>query len=139
METDKAPKPFVFAVPTESEEQRLVFQWAELEQGRWPELRWLYHIPNEGRRNTATGARMRAEGLKRGVPDICLPIPRDGFCGLYIELKRTKGGKTTSTQKEWLEELAKAGHYTALCKGADEAIAVLQKYLRLERVNHANH
>lgn len=139
MRAGKVPRCFAVPPPTESAEQQMVFRWAEWAAGCWPELRWLYHIPNEGQRNSATGARMRAEGLKCGVPDICLPIPRGGFCGLYIELKRTKGGKTTGAQEEWLEGLAQAGHYTALCKGADEAIAVLQKYLGLERVKDANH
>lgn len=80
----------VSPVPTESQEQQRLFQWARMESGRFPELELLYHIPNEGKRSRATGRRMVAEGLKKGVPDICLPVARGGSHGLYIELKRTK-------------------------------------------------
>lgn len=78
--------------PAESVEQQYLFQWARMQAGRWPELEMLYHVPNEGKRNPAAGARLVAEGLKRGVPDICLPVARGGCHGLYIELKRERGG-----------------------------------------------
>ena len=51
-------------VPSESAEQQRLFQWARMAQGRYPELRWLYHVPNEGKRTRTTGARLAAEGLK---------------------------------------------------------------------------
>lgn len=50
----------------------------------------------------ATGGRLRAEGLKSGVPDLCLPSAHGQYHGLYIEMKRTQGSKTTPEQKEWL-------------------------------------
>lgn len=78
-------------IPTESEEQQTVMEWAEAASGRWPELRLLYHVPNEGQRSMATGGRLRAEGLKSGVPDLCLPSAHGQYHGLYIEMKRTQG------------------------------------------------
>ena len=116
-------------VPTEGEEQQAVFQWAALAQGKWSELRLLYHIPNEGKRTAYTGARLRSEGLRQGVPDICLPVPKGGYCGLYIELKRSRNSKTSDAQKEWLEALKAAGNCAMLCKGAEEAIAALKRSL----------
>ena len=80
-------------VPSESVEQQRLFQWARMASGGRPELKMLYHIPNEGKRSRATGARLVAEGLKRGVPDICLPVARGGCHGLYIELKRERSGR----------------------------------------------
>lgn len=120
-------------IPTESEEQRAVMDWAELASGKWLELRLLYHVPNEGRRSMATGGRMRAEGLKSGVPDLCLPVARAGYHGLYIEMKRTQGSKTSQEQKEWLEALAAEGYKTALCRGAEEAIEEMESYLMLPK------
>ena len=78
-------------IPTESEEQQTVMEWAEAASGRWPELRLLYRVPNEGQRSMATGGRLRAEGLKSGVPDLCLPSAHGQYHGLYIEMKRTQG------------------------------------------------
>lgn len=120
-------------IPTESEEQQTVMEWAEAASGRWPELRLLYHVPNEGQRSMATGGRLRAEGLKSGVPDLCLPVARAGYHGLYIEMKRRQGGRTSPEQKEWLAALEAEGYKTALCRGADAAIETIERYLDLPR------
>lgn len=132
-EKERPRKKLALPVPTESEEQQAVMEWAEAESGRWPELHLLYHIPNEGRRSMATGGRLRAEGLKSGVPDLCLPSAHGNYHGLYIEMKRTQGGKTTPEQKEWLAALEAEGYKTALCRGADAAIETIMGYLTLPR------
>ena len=121
--TDASP------VPTESNEQQTLFEWARRMEGRWPELRLLYHIPNEGKRSRATGARLRAEGLKSGVPDICLPVARGGHHGLYIELKRRRGARITQEQLDWVERLAGEGYVAAVCLGCDEAISLITQYM----------
>lgn len=132
-EKEKTRKKALPPIPTESEEQRAVMEWAEAASGRWPELRLLYHVPNEGQRSMATGGRLRAEGLKSGVPDLCLPSAHGKYHGLYIEMKRTQGSKTTPEQKEWLEALEVEGYKTALCRGADAAIETIMGYLTLPR------
>lgn len=116
-------------IPTESAEQQLLFQWARMQSGKYPELMLLYHIPNEGKRSHKTGARMKAEGIKTGVPDICLPVARGGHHGLYIELKRVKNSRVTEDQMRWLEDLARQGYVAAVCRGADEAIELITRYL----------
>lgn len=120
-------------IPTESEEQQAVMEWAEAASGKWPELRLLYHVPNEGRRSMATGGRLRAEGLKSGVPDLCLPSAHGEYHGLYIEMKRTKGGRATPEQKEWLEMLEEEGYKTEICNGADAAIKAIGTYLSMPK------
>jgi hypothetical protein len=90
----------------------------------------MYHVPNGGHRNPATAGRLKAEGVKKGVPDICLPVPRGGYHSLYIELKRRKGGRVEPEQTEWLEELGRQGHYVAICNGYDSAIDTIERYLR---------
>lgn len=126
----KKPAP---PIPTEGEEQQVVMEWAAAASGRWPELRLLYHVPNEGQRSMATGGRLRAEGLKSGVPDICLPSAHGQYHGLYIEMKRRQGGRTSPEQKEWLAALEAEGYQTALCRGADAAIETIIDYLALPR------
>jgi len=116
-------------IPTESREQKTLFEWAKLMEGRWPELGLLYHIPNEGKRSRTTGARMRAEGLRSGVPDICLPVARGGHHGLYIELKRVKNSRVTKDQLEWISALVAQGYVAAVCRGCDEAISLITDYM----------
>ena len=61
-------------VPSESVEQSRLFQWARMQQGRWPELRLLYHIPNGGSRHRLEAIHLKQQGVRAGVPDLCLPV-----------------------------------------------------------------
>ena len=117
--------------PTESVEQQCLFRWAQFQSGRFPELALLYHVPNGGSRKKAEAGRFRAEGVKAGVPDLCLPVARGGYHGLYVELKRLKGSKTSEEQKAWLSELAKQGYCAELCKGWEAAAKVIEEYLNM--------
>ena len=114
---------------TESQEQQLLFEWAALSAGRWPELALMYHIPNGGSRSKSEAGRFRAEGVKSGVPDICLPVARGGYHGLYIELKRVKGGRVSTAQQGWISALRDQGYYACVCKGWDDAAHVIKAYL----------
>lgn len=114
----------------EEVEQISLFRWAVFAENRYPELKLMYHIPNEGKRSRITGARLKQAGLKPGVPDIHLPIARGGYIGLYIELKFGKN-KTTDNQKDWLRDLRQAGHFTAVCYGWEQAKDLIEEYLRL--------
>lgn len=114
---------------TESVEQQRLMQWARMESGKWPELALLYHVPNEGKRSRTAGARMKAEGLKKGVPDLCLPVARGGCHGLYIELKREKSGKATAAQIEWMEALMREGYAVSICHGWEAAAKTIRDYL----------
>lgn len=117
-------------IPSESVEQQWLFRWAAMQAGALPELRLLYHVPNEGKRSRAGGMRAKAEGLRSGVPDICLPVARGAWHGLYIELKRQKGGRLTKEQGEWLEALREQGYRAEVCHGFDEASELLMDYLK---------
>ena len=114
---------------TESQEQQLLFEWAALSAGKWPELALMYHIPNGGSRSKAEAGRFKAEGVKSGVPDICLPAARGGYHGLYIELKRVKGGRVSPAQQGWIAALRDQGYCACVCKGWDDAAHVIKKYL----------
>ena len=116
-------------IPTEAEEQTALFAWAEWNKTQYPELTLMYHVPNGGSRNTAEARRLKAQGVKPGVPDICLPVPRGKYHGLYIELKRQRGGKISSLQKIWLTALAGQGYKCLVCFGAEDAEWEIVKYL----------
>lgn len=117
-----------FPKVSESVEQQNLFRWANFADCKYPELQLLYHVPNEGKRTAQNGTRMVAEGLKKGVPDLCLPVSRGDFHALYIELKAT-GGKVSSDQKRWLELLAREGNYTKVCYGWEDAKTAIIEYL----------
>jgi hypothetical protein len=112
----------------ESAEQQALMQWAELSLGNRPELKLLYHIPNGGKRNKITAARLKKEGVKAGVPDLCLPVPRGMYHGMYIEMKAPKG-KTTKNQDEWIKSLEEQGYYVVVCHGWEKAMSELLYYL----------
>lgn len=116
-------------VPTEAQEQTTLFEWARLQRGRYPELDLLFHVPNGGSRNRVEAARLQAQGVKSGIPDLCLPVPRGRFHGLYIELKRRRGGRIEPEQTAWLEELMKQGYSVAICRGWEAAAEIILKYL----------
>ena len=118
-----------YSVSNESIEQICLFRWAAYSSGAMPELKLLYHVPNGGKRDIATAKKLKAEGVKAGVPDICLPVARGKYHGLYIELKVGKN-KTTENQDMWLEALNKNGYYTDVCYGWEEASKVITDYLK---------
>lgn len=89
----------------------------------------MFHIPNGGKRGKVEAIRFKAEGVKAGVPDICLPVPRGEWHGLYIELKRREGGRVSQDQVDWMEALMRQGYYTAICRGSEDAQRVILAYL----------
>lgn len=116
-------------VPLEDAEQRIIFQWAAMETAARPELGLLYAIPNGGKRAIKTAVALKKQGVKRGVPDMCLPVPRGGFNGLYIELKRVKGGTVSDEQGAWINALNAQGYRAVVCCGAQEAIKTIREYM----------
>jgi len=133
---------------TEHDEQAAVIEWARYHENQYPDLALLHAIPNgawfAGKWGTAK--KMLAEGLKKGVPDLCLPVVRAYppaskeiirflpelpiliHHGLYIEMKTAKG-RVRPEQQWWLDRLTEQGYKAVVCRGADEAIAVIKEYL----------
>ena len=113
---------------SEHDEQEALFRWAEFARARLPELALLYAVPNGGHRHKATAARLKVEGVKRGVPDVCLPVARSGAHGLYIELK-TERGKPTPEQLGWIRALRRQGYVAEVCRGWESARSMIEHYL----------
>ena len=112
---------------SELSEQIKLFRWAATNEHIWPELALMYHTPNEGKRTN--GAILKAAGMKKGVPDICLPIPQKGYHGLYIELKKGNR-KPTPEQEHYMAILNTWGYKALVCRGAEAAKTVILEYLR---------
>ena len=89
----------------------------------------LFAIPNGANKSPIARLRFRAEGLRAGVPDMMLAVPAGGYHGLFIEMKRRKGGTVSPEQKEYIERLRAQGYRAEVCKGCDAALEVLREYL----------
>ena len=119
---------------SEHDEQAALFEWAARLSGRHPELGYLYAIPNGGHRHRATAARLKAEGVKAGYPDIGLDVARQGFHGLRIELK-FGANKGTPDQRRWHTWLRGQGYSVWECRGWVQARQVVCWYLGIEDVD----
>lgn len=113
-------------VPTEHWEQVQLFAWSE----NLPELKLMHAIPNGGKRDIRVAIKLKEEGVKAGVPDIFLPLPRGGKHGLFIELKRRKYGRVSPEQLYWLDALMREEYACSVCHGREMARDVILDYLR---------
>ena len=87
------------------------------------------HIPNEGKRTPQQGAKFKRLGLKKGIPDILVPIARSSYHGLWIELKRIRKYQISKQQKWWVDKLNELGYYAAFAYGWEHAKQIIEDYL----------
>ena len=111
----------------ESDIQQAVIEWAEVCKHK-EILKHLHHSPNGGARSESEGARFKREGVKAGYPDLVLNVSKQGYNGLFIEMKTPKG-RLSKEQKEWRDFLIKEGNSWHLCRSFDEARKVIEWYL----------
>jgi hypothetical protein len=78
----------------ENQHQAAVIKWSLCVRGKYPELKLLYHVPNERKCSAVEGANLKRAGVKRGVPDLCLPVARGKYHGLlHGNERRDREGK----------------------------------------------
>lgn len=125
----------------EHDEQVALFFWAELNKNKVPELELLLAIPNGAYYggHWSVANRMKEEGVKKGVPDIFLPVPMTYLnegqvvgmkAGLWIEMKAGKN-KTSPDQDWWIGKLRDMGYRVEVCYSAEDAIKIIKEYLDL--------
>ena len=85
-------------------------------------------IPNGGARHIAVASKLKAEGVRKGAPDLFLAMPRDDASGLFLEMKR-KPNKPTQEQIDMIAYLRTAGYDVCVCYGFDEAVRAIEGYL----------
>ena len=123
-EADCKPKPDRASVTSEHDEQVRLFKLST----QYSELDTMFAIPNGGHRSKATAGRLKAEGVKSGVPDIFLPVRSRGYGGMFIEMKVGRN-KPTENQRDYMFNLSAAGYYCTTCYGADDALAEILWYI----------
>src|SRR6267154_720893 len=117
-------------VPLEHDIQAAFFQWVKLAEKANPTLRLMFAVPNAGKRSYKTAAMMIAEGLRKGVPDMILPVPRNGFTGLAIEFKRP-GETPRPEQLAYIALLVKEHWLVVVLTDSEAAIKTVKSYLGL--------
>jgi hypothetical protein len=119
-----------------------LMQWVAMQSHAYPDLQLLFHVTNEGKRSRAAAGIAKAMGLKKGVHDYFLPVPRmvpypapmRGFylaCGLWIEMKKPDEALTTE-QKWWGERMREKRYVTKTCYSWPQARDVLMDYLGIK-------
>lgn len=124
------------AAESESQiQQRVIKWWADWCATKGLPECVLMAFPLQGKRSRANGARMKAEGMRAGTPDLLLAVARNDYHGLWVEMKRPRPkGRLEVTQHEMLSALNKQGYAAVACFGFDEAISVVSRYLIGESV-----
>lgn len=116
-------------IPLEEDEQVALFDWADRMLHRYPELGWMFAVNNGLRLRPVIAIRARKAGTRKGVADICLPAPRRGFHGLWIEMKRQVGGRIEPEQRLFADAMLRQGYLWKCCHGWEQARAEIEAYL----------
>lgn len=114
--------------PSEHTEAARLIRCANAHLDEAPELEWLFAIPNGGWRKKAVAKKLKAEGVKPGVHDYLLPVPRQGFAGLFVELK-SLDGHGSKEQREFAVFVRSQGYRAEFAKGGAEAWRIISEYL----------
>ncbi|WP_263079516.1 VRR-NUC domain-containing protein [Endozoicomonas sp. Mp262] len=94
---------------------------------------YVFHPPNGGKRDKATAGKLKAMGVKPGVPDVFCMLPRGGYHGLVVEYKATppNDAEVSPYQKEWITRLSQQGYKASVCKGLAAIKDEFTNYLKL--------
>lgn len=120
-----------YAKRSEDTEQIQLMNWCRINEIRYPELRWIFHVPNGGKRNKQEAEKLKQMGVKAGVSDIQLPYPKGIYNEMFIELKYGSN-KPTKAQVEFLQAMQAAGHYCCICYSSYAALRTIEAYLSLD-------
>lgn len=95
-----------------------------------PHEHLLWHTPNGGSRRKIEACILKGQGVRPGVPDLFLAVPRGGFHGLFVEMKRRDGGVVSEAQSGMASLLQAQGYKVRVCFGFDQARAEIEHYMQ---------
>jgi len=120
---------------SEEREQARLVRWSHKPSVRalMPQLAYLHHSPNGGKRDAFTGAQMTALGVKRGFPDLILPAPSStgAYSGLAIEMKSATG-QLSPEQRTWLTHFSAQHWDITIARSADAAREAICRHFGLD-------
>ena len=115
----------------EEDLHRVCIDWARLQEGRYPALRWLVHCPNGGKRSKAEAGRLKSMGVKAGYPDLVINRSSGIWTGFAVELK-SDTGRVSQDQQDWLEMFLDEGYLVVVIRSLDVFIEAALLYLKGE-------
>jgi hypothetical protein len=120
-------------VATEAQEAVAFVQWSRLQHIC---NRFLLAIPNGGSRHPVEAKNLVAQGVRKGVSDYFLAYPVPPYCGMWIELKRSRIAKpnVSREQQDWLDLMNAHNFRAVVAYGATEAIILIEDYLNGEKI-----
>ena len=93
-----------------------------------------HHFANQRSCSIQEGRKLKRMGVKRGVSDIFVAIPKNGKSGLWLELK-VGSGKPSKEQIDFLARKQERGYVCRVAWGYSDAIDILLDYLELPSTN----
>jgi len=111
----------------EHQEQKILVRWFRLQYSQY--ANYFFAIPNGGVRHIGTAIKIKDEGGMAGIPDLFLMIPKDGWHGLWIEMK-AQGGRVSNDQKKFIGAAILMGYQAVVCYGFEEAKTAINNYLQ---------
>jgi hypothetical protein len=111
--------------------QKAFFEWVQYQ--RFPGVELLHATPNGGERHPAVAAKLKAEGVRPGVPDVSWPVARGGYIGLAIEFKDGDKGPTKD-QRTRIDALQREGWLVAVCWSWEAAARLVKGYAGMMHV-----
>jgi hypothetical protein len=115
---------------SEHASQAAFFDWASRQ--RIDGLEDAFAVPNGGQRHPAVAAKLKAEGVKKGVPDVLIPTPRGGYIGLAVEFK-FDDGNCGKEQRERITRLQRDGWCVVVVWDWEAAARTVMGYLELPK------
>lgn len=106
--------------PSEYDEQKMLIGWLNAMGIAY------FAVPNEGLRTQRNGARLKAQGMVAGAPDIVLVDLTIAEVPVAIEMKAKKG-RLTDSQRNMHDIMRRAGWLVIVAHGVDDAIGQLRK------------
>lgn len=113
---------------SESHIQQSCIRWFQVVHPKLWQDGVLFHIANERKCSVRQGRRLKAEGVVKGVADLCLAQARHGYNALFIEMKKP-GNYQQKEQKEWQAGVERHGYKYVVCKSLDEFEKTVTEYL----------
>ena len=117
------------SISEHKEQAALIKAWRAYAPLHGIDERLLFAIPNGGKRDYRTAKILQSEGVRSGIPDLMLAIPKGMHHGLFIEMKKKKGGVVSDAQREMMDILNALGYKAVICHGCDDAFACIISYL----------
>ncbi len=112
-------------VLTEDQEQTKFVVWVKKQGFR------IVASANGGSRNLLEAMKLKRMGVAPGFPDLFIPVVSGVFYGLFIEMKRSSGGKISELQQDWIDFLNNSGYCARVAYGFEDAKQIFQDYISL--------